>query len=407
MTAANLEHTLPAFNPIEPAWADVLAGAVGRAVDPRALSVMVGRVSARCQGEEVQLAARDGLAARTLFWFSRDLPKFARAITELDLAGALPHRPLRVLDLGAGLGASSLGVARALAAIGHPGLGAVTAVDLDPDALVILKRIAEGAADAQLLPPLPEIETVADDVTRPGGALDVDARYDLVLWGLSLVEVTRGAGDEVARGEAMAKLLRRALARVADDGALVVVEPATMREARALHRAREALRGDDGVTVFAPCLHAGVCPMLRNDRDWCHEDLPLALPPWLVPIARGAGLRVEGLTFSYLVLRRDGRSLRDVVRGPALVPLRVVSQPLVSKGKTEVAVCGPMPTQTGARAMELDRSAKRTVHERMRDLPRGAVLAVNPDAVAAVDGERPLRIAPDDWTRVPGHDVTR
>src|SRR3712207_8562489 len=64
-------------------------------------------------------------------------------------------------------------------------------------------------------------------------------------------------------------------------------------------------------TVFAPCLHAASCPMLAIETEWCHEDLAVDLPPWTVPLARAAGLRWQGLTFSYLVLRKDGRDRKS------------------------------------------------------------------------------------------------
>ena len=78
--------------------------------------------------------------------------------------------------------------------------------------------------------------------------------------------------------------------------------------------------------------------MLATEGDWCHEDLPIDLPPWVAPLARAAGLRWQRLTFSYLALRRDGRRLFDEatiggspgVPGESRVHLRVVSDNLDS-----------------------------------------------------------------------------
>src|SRR5580700_2681488 len=76
------------------------------------------------------------------------------------------------------------------------------------------------------------------------------------------------------------------------------------------------------VTVFAPCLHAAPCPALARDSDWCHEDLDVDLPGWLVPVAKAAGLRHEGLTFSYLVLRgAEGRGERGGLLDRLAAPL--------------------------------------------------------------------------------------
>src|SRR5690349_2213546 len=58
-------------------------------------------------------ATRELLPARLAFSFARDVPKGAGAVRELVAAGLL-SAPLRVLDLGAGLGAMTWGVASAL-----------------------------------------------------------------------------------------------------------------------------------------------------------------------------------------------------------------------------------------------------------------------------------------------------
>ncbi len=394
--------TTPA--PLESAWEGALAAALGRTVDPRALALMVERQSRRYRGEDVPLARGDELAARALFWLPRDLPKAALPIAELSAAGALPLRPLRVLDLGAGLGATSLGLARAL----PPGasVGSLTAVDRDADALALLRRVTAEARSRGLIPAIPELVTETRDLARAHWDAGLGT-YDLVTVGLALVEVTRGLADESARGQGIAALLRVALPHVSPDGALVVLEPAGRDDARALQRARDALAAE-GVTVFAPCPHARGCPMLANPTDWCHEDLADAsLPPWLVPVARAAGLRWEGLTFSYLVLRRDGRTLAAHAvssAGGAGVPLRLLSPPLVTKGKTEVVACGDLPPGTSTRLMELQRAARdarETSHGLLADTARGDVITVAAEVAARAEPGRPLRVAPGDWSVTP------
>jgi hypothetical protein len=92
--------------------------------------------------------------------------------------------------------------------------------------------------------------------------------------------------------------------------------------------------------------------LLERERDWCHEQLPLALPARLAELARAAGLRSEELSFSYLTLHAGARSLADL--DPARSLARMVSSPLRSKGKLEVAVCGASATR---KLRRLDRHA--------------------------------------------------
>ena len=202
--------------------------------------------------------------------------------------------------------------------------------------------------------------TIRTRVERLGAGLKLpDA--DLVILGqvLSELDVALAPAERIARHAALAAdLLERV---VAPDGSLVIVEPALRERARHLHAVRDRL-ASAGATVFAPCLHAAGCPVLATEGEWCHEDLPVDLPPWVVPLARAAGLRWQRLTFAYLVLRRDARRLVDrAPREPtegSRVHLRVVSELMRTKGKAEIFTC----TSEGHRV-------------RMRRLDRDAVTA--------------------------------
>ncbi len=384
--------------PLEDRWERALAAALGRSVTPAALAVMVARQSARYRGEDAPLAHADGLAARALFWFARDLRKCALPVEELLAVDALPARPLRVLDLGAGLGATSLGMLRALR--GRREVAHVTAVDVDPQALSLLRRVASEAAREGLLPSIPSLVTEVRDLSAPGWDAGLGA-WDVVLVGLSLVEVTRALGDEDARGAALASLVDTCLSHVAPDGALVVIEPATRDESRCLLAARDLLVAR-GVTVFAPCPHARPCPMRARPTDWCHEDLADdALPAWLVPVARAAGLRYEGLTFSYLTLRRDDVTLASRAADARSRALRLLSAPRATKGKVEAIACGDVGASASTRIMELAREAKRHEGETLVDATRGDVLVVD-DAALADGGGGTVRLSPGAWRRFGG-----
>ena len=50
--------------------------------------------------------------------------------------------------------------------------------------------------------------------------------------------------------------------------------------------------------------------MLAREGDWCHEDLPVDLPPWLVPVARADGTGYD--------------LLRACVEGPVFNPARIL-----------------------------------------------------------------------------------
>lgn len=345
-------------------WAEVAARVGDRVFGklPRPLWELVAIVSDAYNRERetllgVTTSSSDGLQARLRFYLPRDSAKILSPLGELARAELLPKRRWRVLDLGAGLGTTTLGAARVADHLGVPGLD-VLALDRDARALGAFAELAK-EHEALGIAPI-TLETRALDVTRLSDLRE--GPFDLVLAGLVLNELDLEARHRVI--QSVAPLL-------APEGAFVILEPALREITRDLHvlrdridaaaddrsasdatsgeLARESNRGDVGAAstettssqagsawnVFAPCLRRGSCPMLETERDWCHEDEPFALPPKLAAVARHASLRFERLTYAYLTLRKDGRTLRDFV-GDAR---RVVSMPLVSKGKRELLVC--------------------------------------------------------------------
>jgi len=268
------------------------------------------------------------VAARLRFFLPRDLPKVVLPLAELAHADALPPGPRwSVLDLGAGLGATSLGVARFARVTASADRLDVVAVDPWERGLSLLSALSERAERAGLCPvSLTQIAGTMEGRLPPGP-------FDLILLGLSLNEWAKDKSP--ADGAA---LLARISERLAPGGALIVIEPALRSEARFLQEIRDALGANPrGPTIFAPCLSSEPCPMLTRPRDWCHANLPGELEAALGAIARAAGLRRSRRTFSYLTLRRDGRNLSD---DAASSTFRVVSQGLPSKGKHELFVCG-------------------------------------------------------------------
>ncbi len=370
--------------PLEDEWRDSI-DAVARtrswptSRDVAKLAARVVELSAAYNDPaRARAAIREAGAARLGFSFARDVPKGAAGVRELVATGALRlDRTLRVLDVGAGLGATTWGLVRALAAAGARGVVEATWLDSDVEALGLgaaLLRARAGRQDAIEL----RVQTRAGSLAAVAG----EGRFDVILLGQVLSELDVEAPDAM-RMARHATLLRSLLdEHTKEAGALVVIEPALRLRARHLHRVRDVL-ASTGATIFAPCLHAEACPALARDSDWCHEDLSVDLPPWLAPVARAAGLRREGLTFSYLVLHRDGSRLADrVPPAPGGARLRVVSDAITSKGKLEAFVCGELPGRMGpvaarARLTRLNRDAT-PENDFWARAKRGDVIVVTP-----------------------------
>jgi len=303
------------------------------------------------------------LAARAAFFTIADAMKIAIPLRELASRGALPAaRPLRVVDLGAGCGAMSLGLLETLARLGAPPALAITAIDRDAAALGIAAAAVRALAAKRGV----EVELTlrTDDAT--GTKL---AGCDLVVIGTLLNELAAPARQ---------LLVERALAAIADDGAVIVIEPALRDTSRALHELRDAILARGAGHVFAPCTRSGApCPALADPDDWCHEDRAIKLPQRTAELARLTHLRDDGMKFAYLVLRRQPLS---VVDGPGA--WRIVSPPRSPKGKHEVVGCG----EPGWRTLRLLRRNRTDANRALERAERGDVVVVS--AVAEPGAER-------------------
>jgi len=328
-------------------------------IAPAALHRAIIERSRRYTSERERLGERPtdpraDLAARALFFTLADEPKIAVPLAELRGRGVLPAgRPLRVVDIGAGCGALSLGLATR---ISDP--LELTLIDRDADALAIAAGALRRCA------PHARVTTIVGDITRTPLP-----PVELVLIGSAL--------NELPRAEQL-PLVTRSLAALADDGALIAIEPALRDTTRALHELRDAVLAGGAAHVFAPCTRRGApCPALADPSDWCHEDRTVRLDPRVAELARVTHLRDAGLKFSYLVLRRSPTALVDA-GGAAW---RVVSAAHAPKGKLELYGC----SDAGRVELRLLRRNRADGNRAFERAERGDVLVVDG---AEASGER-------------------
>ena len=125
--------------------------------------------------------------------------------------------------------------------------------------------------------------------------------------------------------------------------AVLWVEPGERDTSRRLSRVRERLL--ERFRVLAPCTHQAGCGALQPGAPWCHH---FARPPaeafqarrWAL-FARGLGIDLRSLPYSYLVLARSG--------GAATGAARILGRPRVEKGRVRFDAC----TAEGVRGLTL------------------------------------------------------
>lgn len=337
-----LDPMIPPVPELEPAWLAAFDAVARRVLGPHdraglPLATEVRTLSELYTRDRAAIRASAGArAARLRFFLPRDLPKIEGPLTGLAARGLLPAKDVwEVVDLGAGYGATTLGLGRVCKRLGLASSLRVRAVDDDPAALDVLEALARetrGGALTAVSVPI-ELEATVGSVAVADPSLLVRGR-DLALAGFVLNELfPLGEGRrEADRLELLERWLARVTASLTAGGALVVLEPALREPTRTLMALRDLVVAT-GLEVTFPCTHRAPCPLLLRERDWCHAELPIALPDALVPLAREAGLRFEGLSYATLALRNAAPS--------EVAPRRatIVGGPIRTKGKVELQLC--------------------------------------------------------------------
>lgn len=272
----------------------------------------------------------------------------------------LSRETLRILDIGSGPGTALLGV------MGYF-VSQNSAMQLDCTAM---DQVAENLKEAEKL--FAEHRAItgvrASLKTIQSGIEGTEKRtvgqFDLIILSNVLNELYAQDADKINKRTA---ILNSILTNLLDDqGSCIIIEPALRETSRDMLLVRDGLLAQ-GFHVYSPCLCSTACPALANPKDWCHEDLPWNAPELIQDIDSLTGLRKDSLKFSYAVLRKDTRSLLDVCKRNAF---RVVSDPLVSKGKREFYICGA----DGRRLiMRLDKDAT-PVNQQFATMRRGNVV---------------------------------
>ncbi|MDH4188133.1 MAG: small ribosomal subunit Rsm22 family protein [Nitrospira sp.] len=238
-----------------------------------------------------------------------------------------------VLDLGSGPGTGSLAVLDWWYHHKYPGALSVIAVDSSPAALGQANQLwirychTAGITTASF-------QRYEGDLERAAWLTQVRPRapFDLIILANSLNEFYVGANDPIA---ARSTFVAGALSLLAPSGTMMILEPALRETSRALHHVRDRLLQEKQCTVFSPCLHEDSCPALVNPYDWCHEERTWEPPPSIQEIDKEVGFIKDALKFSYLLLRKDGKTITE--RRPDVY--RVVSELREMKGEKRAWLC--------------------------------------------------------------------
>lgn len=261
--------------------------------------------------------------ARMTFFTLADLPKAFTAAAELDALLGIGEKPrLKILDIGVGYGAQSLGLLLYLLYQGSDRSIQLDVVDKDLDALEAFDQVLTDCERSGIFENM-EHRILHVDLEK---RFDFKEAYDLIMIGNVLCEV---------KATLHYSLVTKILSSLTESGFMFIIEPALKATSRNLHALRDELLKNEMCRVIAPCTRTGGCPCLTNANDWCHESRSYLLPPRCRQLSVATGLRRFDLKWSYLTLSRH-RTLDERYTAA----WRAVSSLQKYKGKSEIFLCG-------------------------------------------------------------------
>jgi ribosomal protein RSM22 (predicted rRNA methylase) len=278
------------------------------------------------------------LAAAYLSYFLPvNLSKVQALLDEMPVSEN--DRQFSVLDLGSGPGTGALAVLDWWHRRRSQTTLSVTALDSVPAALHQAAVVWNGYCRTARITHA-RLHTYEGDVERRAWFEQIreKAPFNLVILANCLNEIFVGEKDPIA---ARAGLVTELLALLGPHGTMMIVEPALRDTSRAMLQVRDRLLQEKRCTVYSPCLHEHSCPALLNPHDWCHEERSWEAPQSIQQLDKEVGFIKDALKFSYLLLRKDGKTIVD--RRSDIY--RVVSELRVMKGEKRAWLCNEQGRQ--------------------------------------------------------------
>jgi ribosomal protein RSM22 (predicted rRNA methylase) len=285
----------------------------------------------------------DHAAAYLKYFLPVNLSKIQALLDEMpeDWPDQGSGGPIRILDVGSGPGAGALAALDWFHMHRPARIKALTVVAVDASGKVLnhagklwdTYSRESGAIGGRLITHEGNLERLLNGAWL--SQVEQQAPYDLIIAANCLNELYSRNADPV---QAKVGLVTQLLARLAPTGTLMIVEPALRDTSRALHQVRDRLIQEKRCTIYSPCLHENSCPALVNPFDWCHEERGWDPPSGIQKIDDEVGFIKDALKFSYLLLRKDGRTI--VERRPDTY--RVVSELRELKGEKRAWLCNEL-----------------------------------------------------------------
>lgn len=274
------------------------------------------------------LNRKDLRAGYILYFVMSNFPKVIFCLDEIAAAKRFAGREtIKIADIGCGPGTASLAAAEYFSTNAPEQKVEIVAIDQNTRALHDTKKIFSGFVKSERT----QLYTKFGQLYHKNVGYTLKTKYDIIILSNFL--------NEIGNVDAQSQLLELISTRhIADDGIVIVIEPALRSTSRNLMQLRDEVAKGNELSILAPCMGSPKCKMLEsNHRDWCHMYISWKSPEVIDKIDQLIGNKKNYLKFSYLILggssaARTGKCAKNLYR--------TVSAPMRSKGKIELLLCG-------------------------------------------------------------------
>ena len=233
------------------------------------------------------------------FYFSRTWTAMTFAMTEAHLfRGWNPPKkgPVRILDLGAGTGASGLSCLHYLRSQGVENHLQLEAVDYSSKSLAFLKKLHSSRND---LWTDSRVTTIRQDL-KFSPSEDNRKKYDLILLGYSLNELL----EEVAEDSNYRQLLSSLPDLLKSNGMAIITEPAQRDLCHLLQqKCTELVDKNYNLNLHAPYFNGMPCPLAANNSKYFSHEVRKFKPAETVEkINRPLNLEIREVKFGLSML---------------------------------------------------------------------------------------------------------
>ena len=243
------------------------------------------------------------LSAYGLFFFPQSFARASFAVRRLlEVYDWAPTKnvdaPLRILDLGSGASPCGFAAAEIFREKFPEREIIITALDRSRTAVEAAREIAR-TNFSEISPRISAEPLVADLKKLVPAKLPIPPQ-DLILLGWSLNEAVPATEDAGPFLKNLAPLL-------AQDGAIIVLEPALKATAERLRQASDAFAENPGNPFYrlAPELGPHPCPLLREGIFWEHEVRKWTPPATLEFLNRTLFREISALKFAWCALGKN------------------------------------------------------------------------------------------------------